>query len=71
MHKQFYESLGKNIRNRRKELHLTQQNLADRVDKSHNFVGKIESAISKPSLDTLINIAIQLNTTVSDLTKMH
>lgn len=71
MYEQFYNSLGNNIRIRRKELHLTQQNLADKLEVSLNFVGKIEAAISKPSLDTLINIAIKLNTTVSDLTKTY
>ncbi len=65
----FYKNLGKNIKNRRKELHLTQQQLADCLGISLNFMGKIEVAFSKPSLDTLIEIADKLNTTVSDLTK--
>lgn len=54
---------------RRKKLGLTQQELADKLDMSLNFVGKIEVAFSKPSLDTLIEIADVLETTVSDLTK--
>lgn len=61
--------LGKNIKMRRKKLGLTQQELADKLDMSLNFVGKIEVAFSKPSLDTLIEIAEVLETTVSDLTK--
>lgn len=65
----FYKALGKNIKTRRKELGLTQQELADKLDMSLNFVGKIEVAFSKPSLDTLIDIAEVLETTVSDLTK--
>lgn len=65
----FYKNLGKNIKNRRKELHFTQQQLADCLGISLNFMGKIEVAFSKPSLDTLIEIADKLNTTVSDLTK--
>ena len=48
---------------------MTQQELADRLDLSLNFVGKIEVAFSKPSLDTLINIAQTLDTTVSNLCK--
>ena len=36
---------------------------------SLNFVGKIDVAFSKPSLDTLIEIAKALDTTVSDLTR--
>jgi len=65
----FYKELGKNIKKRRKELGLTQQELADRLDKSLNFIGKIEVAFSKPSLDTLIEIAQVLECSVSDLTK--
>ena len=65
----FYKNLGKNIKLKRKELGLTQQELADKIDISLNFMGKIEVAFSKPSLETLIQLADALNTTVSDLTK--
>ncbi|MBQ8460137.1 helix-turn-helix transcriptional regulator [bacterium] len=68
MHEQFYKNLGANIKKRRKELKLTQQQLADKLDMSLNFVGKIEVAFSKPSLDTLIYIAKTMETTVSELT---
>lgn len=68
MKQEFYELLGKNIKQRRQKLGLTQQQLADRLNMSLNFVGKIEVAFSKPSLDTLIEIAEALETTVSDLT---
>lgn len=69
MRKKFYTNLGKNIKQRRQKLGLTQQELADKLDMSLNFVGKIEVAFSKPSLDTLIVIAEKLETTVSELTK--
>jgi transcriptional regulator with XRE-family HTH domain len=69
MEADFYKNLGKNIKIRRKELGLTQQELADKMGISLNFIGKIEVAFSKPSLDTLIYIANVLETTVSDLTK--
>ncbi len=65
----FYYKLGKNIKKRRKELGLTQEQLAEKLNMSLNFVGKIEVAFSKPSLDTLIEIAKVLNTTVAKLTK--
>ena len=71
MHESFYKSLGKNIKTRRIECHLTQQELADKIDLSLNFVGKIEVAFSRPSLETLIDIAKALNTTVSDLCKFE
>lgn len=65
----FYKQLGKNIKERRKSLGYTQQQLADKMGLSLNFIGKIEVAFSKPSLDTLIELAEILETSVSDLTK--
>lgn len=70
MNSGFYKTLGQNIKQRRKELGLTQQQLADKMNISLNFMGKIEVAFSKPSLDTLIELAEALNTTVSELTKL-
>ena len=67
MHESFYKLLGQNIKKKRKEYNMTQQELADRLGLSLNFVGKIEVAFSKPSLDTLIDIAAALDSSVSDL----
>jgi len=69
MNTDFYKNLGKNIKKRRKELGLTQQELADKLNISLNFMGKIEVAFSKPSLDTLIEIADKLDISVSELVK--
>ena len=71
MHKVFYENLGRNIKKARKKAGLTQQALADEIDISLNFMGKIEVAFSKPSMDTLIDIAEKLNTSVSALCKFE
>ena len=65
MDKDFYKLLGKNIKNRRKQLGYTQQELADKLGIS--LMGKIEVAFSKPSLDTLIKIAEELDTNISEL----
>ena len=67
MDKDFYKLLGKNIKNRRKQLGYTQQELADKLGISLNFMGKIEVEFSKPSLDTLIKIAEELDTNISEL----
>ena len=48
---------------------FTQQELADKLNISLNFMGKIEVAFSKPSLDTLIEIADKLEIPVSELVK--
>ena len=65
----FYKKLGKNIKKRREELCLTQEQLAEKSNKSLNFVGKIEVAFCHPSLNTLIELAKVLETTVSHLTE--
>lgn len=69
MRDEFYKKLGINIKKYRDRANLTQQMLADKIDKSLNFVGKIEVAFSKPSLDTVIDIADALGVSVSELTK--
>jgi len=68
MNKDFYTLLGLNIKKIRKEKNLTQQQLADKIGKGLNFMGKIEIAFSKPRLDTLIDIANALEVSVSELT---
>ena len=63
----FYINLGNNIKTRRNELGLSQQELADKVNLSLNFIGKIEVAFSKPSLNTVIRIADALELTHQEL----
>ena len=63
----FYLNLAKNIKLIRNSLGMSQQDLADKVNLSLNFIGKIEVAFSRPSLDTVIKIADALNVTVSEL----
>ena len=62
----FYENLGINIKKRRKELNLSQQQLADRCNLSLNFIGKIEVSYSKPSLDSVVDIAEALEIPIND-----
>lgn len=64
----FYKQLGRSIKRRRKIAGFTQQQLADKIGIGLNFMGKIEVAFSKPSLDTIIEIANALECTVSELT---
>ena len=71
MNLDFYRNLWSKIKKRRKAIGLTQQQLADKANISLNFMGKIEVAFSKPSLDTLIDLAEALETSVSDLTKFN
>ena len=62
-----YNLLGKRIRDERLLLRLTLEELAEKVDKSSNFIGQIERADGKPSIETIVDIANALGTTVDNL----
>ena len=62
-----YVMLGKRIRDERLLLRLTIEQLAERVDKSLNFIGQIERGEGKPSIETLVDLANALGTTVDTL----
>lgn len=52
-----YEAMGKVIRAKRKEMKLTQKDLANRVGISTAFCGHIERGSRKASLETVVAIA--------------
>lgn len=56
-----YVQMGKRIKQRRKELHLTQEALAEQADISASFIGHIERGSRIASLDTLLSICIALD----------
>lgn len=60
-------NLGRNIFIRRKELGMSQNSLAEKLDISREHLAKIETAKRTVSLDLLIEIADALNTKVKDL----
>ena len=60
-------NLGRNIFTRRKELGMSQNSLAEKLDISREHLAKIETAKRTGSLDLLIEIADALNTKVKDL----
>lgn len=62
-----YALLGKRIRDERLMLRLTIEQLAEKVDKSTNYIGQIERNDGKPSLETIVDIANALGTTVDAL----
>ncbi len=64
-----YELLGKRIRDERLLLRLTIEQLAERADKSPNYIGQIERNDGKPSLETIVDIANALGTTADALLK--
>lgn len=64
-----YIKLGRNIQKYRQEKNLTQAQLAEIISVSNVFISHIETASTKPSLETLVNIANTLGTTVDELLK--
>ena len=62
-----FDMLGKRIRDERLLLRLTIEQLAEKVDKSTNYIGQIERGDRKLSIETLVDIANALGTTVDSL----
>ena len=71
MNKNFYNKIGHKIKQRRNELNMTQQQLADAVGVGLNHIGKIEIGYSKLSLDLLLKISTTLKQTVSELSDFN
>jgi len=65
------EYLGKTIRNRRKELGITQPHLAELAKVSTNTLYKLERGQGNPSLDVLTKIAEVLGMEVKIEVKMN
>lgn len=62
-----YSSIGKNIRQCRRERHLSQEQLAEQVNVSANYIGMIERGEKTPSLETFLALANALETTADRL----
>ncbi|MEG2202411.1 MAG: helix-turn-helix transcriptional regulator, partial [Christensenellaceae bacterium] len=52
-----YQLIGERIKYRRKEMHKTQENLAELLNVSVGYVSQIERGITKVNLDTLSKIS--------------
>ena len=62
-----YFAMGQRIRARRRELGLTQEKLAERVDISPSFVGHLERGEKIPSVDTLARLSACLHASMDEL----
>lgn len=62
-----YTILGQNIAKRRKELNMSQENLAELIDVSRVYISSIESGHRKVYTSTLVRIANALRTTADAL----
>ena len=61
-----YEPLGARLRQRRRDLKLTLQEVADRAGLSVGFISQIERGITTPSLTSLVAVARVLGAHVGD-----
>lgn len=62
-----FKIIGSRIRDRRVEMGLSQEMLAERADLSPTYISHIERAEKKPSLSTLIRLTAALDVTVDCL----
>ena len=62
-----YGAIGVRVRRLRKEMHLTQQKLAELSDQEPSNISHIERGATKLSLPTIVNLANALHVTVDDL----
>lgn len=63
--------LGKKIRARRKELGMTQEELAEKLGVGHQALSRIEQGRMAPKMDRLPIIAESLKCTVADLFRVE
>ncbi len=64
-----YLKIGINIANQRKKLHITQEELANKVGVSYSYITQIEAphVVKKMSLEVLFDIADALNIDIKKL----
>ena len=66
-HLEKYKELGEHIRKYRIVRGLSQEELAFRISSARNYIGCIERAEKLPSLNTIFDIAEELQVNIKDL----
>ena len=61
-----YSIVGKRIKDRRNKCFLTQEILAEKLGCSVGYISQLERGITRVNLDTLSNIALELNCDITD-----
>jgi len=69
MENNFGYVLGSNIRAERLRRHLTQEQLAEKLDMSINYVGKLERGVIIPSALVIFKLSKILRTDMNELFK--
>ena len=62
-----YKTIGQTIHTYRIMQNTTQEELSEEAEISTSFLSKIEMGSKKPSLDTLVRIAVSLGVSIDDL----
>ena len=62
-----YHAMGERMQRRRRELGLTQEQLAEAADITPSFVGHLERAEKKPSVETVARVCDALSITADYL----
>lgn len=65
--KKYLQLIGNNIRKKRDELGISQQELADNADVAKSTIQRIEKGVMNPSILTLINICLALEIDLTNL----
>ena len=65
--RRIYRVLGETVRAKRKKARLSQEQLAEKADLTRNYIGDIERAEKKITLETLAKLAKALKCRVRDL----
>ena len=65
--RRIYRVLGEAVRTKRKKARLSQEQLAEKADLTRNYIGDIERAEKKITLETLAKLAKALKCRVRDL----
>lgn len=63
----FRRGLGQAIRDRRKALHLSQEQLAEKVDMHRNYISLVERGIQNITVETLYKLTVALDCSPVDL----
>ncbi len=66
---QYRRVVGEAIRSHRKRAGFTQEELAEKADLHHNFIGEVERGNMEISLGSMLKIAKALNVRVRDLVR--
>lgn len=66
-----FQNLGLNIRTRRKELAISQEDLARRCNMDRSYLGQIERGTANPSLAVIDAIAYALMVSTSELLREY